>query len=73
MAGQHCLDHSGCVARITNLEDGMEKHDSSILASHKRIDGMKNWVIAGMTSLVLQLIVMVVGLSMLWVKAKGPQ
>lgn len=71
MREEHCLDHSGCEARITNLEIDSKMNDNQIIAAHKRIDGIKNWVIAGMTSLVLQLIVTVFGVLVAWMKAKG--
>jgi hypothetical protein len=71
MTKEHCLDHSGCVARITNLEEDGKTMARDISSAHRRMDGMKNWVIAGMTSLVLQLIVMIIGLTLVWAKTKG--
>lgn len=65
-----CKEHSGHTARIKNLEDEGEKMERGNIAAHRRIDGMKNWVIAGMTSLVMQLILAIVGLVFYWVKAK---
>jgi len=53
-----CLEHSGVVAKIENLEGDMKAVAQGNLSAHKRIDGIKNWVIAGMTSLVLQMVVM---------------
>ena len=44
--------------------------DKQIIAAHRRVDGMKNWVIAGMTSLVMQLIIVIAGLAFYWIKSK---
>ena len=52
-----CLEHSGHASRLNNLEKGQG-------------DCMKNWVIAGMTSLVMQLILVIAGLAMYWIKSK---
>ena len=57
--GAICKEHSGHEARIENLEKEDKNQWISINSSHKRIDGMKNWVIAGMTSLLIQLLVIV--------------
>jgi len=66
----YCMEHSGHRARLDNLEEDAKIMNKEIGAAHRRMDGMKNWVIAGMTSLVLQLIVMIVGLTMLWARTK---
>jgi hypothetical protein len=65
-----CKEHSGHAARIKNLEDEGKKMENSNTAAHRRIDGMKNWVIAGMTSLVMQLLLMIAGLALYWIKSK---
>lgn len=65
-----CKEHSGHAARIKNLEIEGEKMEKSNIAAHRRIDGMKNWVIAGMTSLIGQLILAIIGLVLYWVKSK---
>jgi len=66
-----CSEHSGHEARITGLESNRTESWNAIDRAHERIDGMKNWVIAGMTSLVIQLVV-ILGLAILaWVKLKG--
>jgi len=51
-----CYEHSGHENRIKNLEDDQIADRHNIDAAHRRLDGMKNWVIAGMTALVLQLL-----------------
>ena len=65
-----CLEHSGHASRIKNLEKDQEiaMHNSD--AAHRRIDGLKNWVIAGMASLVMQLLLTIIGLSMYWIRSK---
>jgi len=68
--GRQCMDHSGIVADINNLKDDANGLMKSCTAAHKRIDGMKNWVIAGMTSLVIQLVLAIVGFVVLLVKIK---
>lgn len=65
-----CKEHSGHAARIKNLEDEGGKMVKSNIAAHRRIDGMKNWVIAGMTSLIGQLVLAIIGLALYWVKSK---
>ncbi len=66
-----CAEHSGHEARIKNLEEAKEEMTHTIETAHRRIDGMKNWVIAGMTSLVIQLILAVFGIVIIWAKSKG--
>lgn len=65
-----CKEHSGHAARIKNLETEGGKMEKSNTAAHRRIDGMKNWVIAGMTSLIGQLVLAIIGLALYWVKSK---
>ena len=65
-----CNEHSGHQARIRSLESNKEDMWKSIDRSHERIDGMKNWVIAGMTSLVIQLILFIGGIVLVYVKAR---
>jgi len=65
-----CLEHSGHASRIKNSEDDIIDVKHSATAAHRRIDGMKNWVIAGMSSLVIQLIVAVIGLTLYWVRSR---
>lgn len=67
---EHCLEHSGCIARIRNLEREQGQMNKDIHSAHRRVDGMKNWVIAGMTSMILQLIVLIISV---WAKSKGTQ
>lgn len=63
-----CLEHSGCVAKIENLKREVGTLETSTTSAHKRIDGMKNWVIAGMTSLILQLLLMLIGIAVISAK-----
>lgn len=65
---EQCLAHSGMEARIDNLEKGHDDQQKSIDKAHERIDGMKNWVIAGMSSLLLQLIIVIITVAL---KVKG--
>lgn len=66
-----CFAHSGVTARVSNLEKNGEEQWKVLNNAHQRIDGMKNWVIAGMTSLLLQLLFVVLGLIIAWAKFKG--
>lgn len=66
-----CLKHSGHESDIETLKEGQKTIMQNTNAAHRRIDGMKNWVIAGMTSLLLQLVVMILGLALLWARTKG--
>lgn len=68
---QKCEEHSGIEARISGLEDNRPEIWRSIDKAHERIDGMKNWVIAGMTSLIIQLFVMLGGAIALYFKLRG--
>jgi len=56
-----CLEHSGHESRIKNLEDDQKVIMTNTNTAHRRIDGVKNWVIAGMTALIIQLIVVIIG------------
>jgi len=51
-----CMEHSAHSVRLINLEADKKESWKSIDKAHERIDGMKNWVVAGMASLVIQLI-----------------
>lgn len=68
---EQCLAHSGIEARIDCLEKGHSAQQMAIDKAHERIDSMKNWVIAGMASLVMQLILWVVGIMIAYLKLKG--
>jgi len=61
-----CLEHSGFEARLNSLEKDTGDSMKAAISAHRRIDGMKNWVIAGMTSLVIQLVATILGLIILW-------
>ncbi len=56
----HCLEHSGHASRLKALEKGQGEIMKTATAAHRRIDGIKNWVIAGMASLVIQLAITIV-------------
>lgn len=66
-----CQDHSGHEARLQSLETNRGESWKAIDKAHERIDGMKNWVIAGMTSLVLQLLLMLIAVAFAWMKLRG--
>lgn len=68
---EYCQEHSGHIARIVFLEENRQDAWNAINRAHERIDGIKNWVIAGMTSLVLQLIILALGVIFAWMKIKG--
>jgi len=68
MAEKLCDQHSGHEARLNSLEKADSEMTRSLDTIHRRVDGMKNWVIAGMTSLVLQLVIAVV---MLFLNKRG--
>jgi len=59
--GDLCMEHSGHVSRLENLEKEYLYLMKSIESAHRRIDGIKNWVILGMGSLVLHLVLAVIG------------
>ncbi len=54
-----CPFHSGHEAELKTLRAVNKEQWSKIDMAHSRIDGIKNWVIAGMTSIVIQLVVIV--------------
>lgn len=66
-----CQEHSGHEARLLSLETNRGEAWKAIDKAHERIDGMKNWVIAGMTSLILQLVIMLIAVIFAWVKLRG--
>lgn len=63
-----CLEHSGIEKSIENIDRRLGEHDKEILSAHVRIDGIKNWVIAGMSSLIGQLIIMILGIVLAYFK-----
>jgi len=66
-----CYHHSGLDARLDSLELNRAEIWRSIDKAHERIDGMKNWVIAGMSSLIIQLILWIIGIAIAYFKMKG--
>jgi hypothetical protein len=66
-----CPEHSGHEARLQLLEQNRIDVWRSLDKAHERVDGMKNWVIAGMSSLVMQLILWVVAILVAYLKLKG--
>jgi len=66
-----CMEHSGHAVRLNSLEKSDEESWRAIDRAHERIDGMKNWVIAGMASLVLQLVVIIGALVLVYMKLGG--
>lgn len=70
--GRHvCLEHSGHESDIEHLKKSEEEQWQSINRAHERIDGMKNWVIAGMSSLIIQLFLAILGVIFAYLKFKG--
>ena len=67
---KHCPEHSGHSNQLKNLEEGHKEVTIIANAAHRRIDGMKNWVIAGMTSLMIQMLLGTAALIMYWLKTK---
>jgi len=65
---EKCSEHSGINARIENLEKYKDESKKSINKAHERVDGMKNWVIAGMTSMVVQLFVIIATIIIVYTK-----
>ena len=66
-----CYYHSGLDARLESLEQNRVEIWQAIDKVHERIDGMKNWVIAGMSSLIIQLILWIIGIAIAYLKVKG--
>lgn len=50
-----CEEHSGHSVRLTQVERETDKQ-------WERLDGMKNWVIAGMGGLLVQALVFILGI-----------
>jgi len=65
---EYCQEHSGHEARIKSLEESRIDMWKANGKTNERIDGMKNWVIAGMSSLLLQLIIVIITVAL---KVKG--
>lgn len=68
MLAEFCKEHSGHTVQLDNLEKVNVEQWKAIKSAHKRMDGMQNWVIAGMTSVVLQLLLMISGLIFAYLK-----
>ena len=52
---QCCLEHSGHASQLKSLTEGQRKVMDTANSAHRRIDTIKNWVIAGMASVMIQL------------------
>lgn len=61
MADKVCDQHSGHEARIRSLEEAKVEMSTSNINAHKRIDKMQLIAIVTMSSAVLQLAVMILG------------
>lgn len=68
---EYCLAHSGIEKELENIKEHQIEQNKCIDKAHERIDGMKNWVIAGMSSLVAQLILWIISLIVAYLKLKG--
>lgn len=77
-----CYNHSDHCNRIGRNENDIQdlwKHretdrantDQSLQRLHNRVDGMKNWVIAGMGSMLLYFGIAILNFLLNWVSSKG--
>lgn len=57
-SSDHCGDHSGTCAR-------MERAEQDIQTLFREIDGMKKWVIAGMSGLIMQALIFIGGVVLI--------
>jgi len=62
---------SGVESNIKNLQKEDEELWQGVITERKRIDGIKNWVIAGMTSMILNLIGTIFVIILNYLKLKG--
>lgn len=63
MAPPNC-SNCGCKTQIENNKE-------NIITLFQRTDGMKNWVIAGMATVILQCLGVITVLIFAWTKLKG--
>lgn len=63
-SSDHCGDHSGTCARMDRAEQDVQK-------LFEEIDGMKKWVIAGMSGLIMQALIFI-GAVVIVVMQKHP-
>lgn len=56
---EHCDKNCGCEARIVNLEDDKQEQWRAIDGIRDKLDGMKNWLIGLLVTLLIQLTVSV--------------
>jgi hypothetical protein len=66
-----CQEHSGHGARIECIEKAIEDTWKAIEKTNNKIDTLKNWVIAGMSSLIAQLLITVITIIIAWLKVRG--
>lgn len=65
------VQFSGVKADIKNLKNEDKELWQGIVIERQRIDGIKNWVIAGMGSMILNLLGTISALFFLFLKLKG--
>jgi len=63
-----CKAHSGILARVNSNEMRINTLFVEVEKNDKEIDKMKNWVIAGMAGLILQLIIFIGSLITLFLR-----
>jgi hypothetical protein len=63
-------EFSGVKAEVKNLKHEDEEIWKGIVHERGRIDGMTNWVIAGMGAIIIQCCVFIGGLIMFYIKLK---
>lgn len=67
---EFCKEHSEVKVLVhRNIKDISELNQKDIDVN-KRVDNMKNWVIAGMSSLILNLIIVISGIIMIYLKVQ---
>lgn len=65
-------DNCGCKTDIANIKaDNKDNIKPWIEKVEKKVDIMKNWVIAGMATVILQGAIVIAGLVVAWMKLKG--
>lgn len=68
---ENACDNCGCKEKGKTNETNVEKLWLAIEALQEKMDAMKNWVIAGMATVILQGALVICGLVFAWVKLKG--
>ncbi len=57
----HCMEHSGIIQQLKNIEDGTRENKSISQANCKKLDAIKTWIMITLGGMVVSLTMQVIG------------